>query len=102
MNDDPAADRHAASDRHRLSGIGVNDAVVLDIRILAYGDPVVIAPDNSAEPDACILSESDLTDQNGIGRNPVFAFRGQYRLQSVQRINRHSNISLLEKYLRIG
>src|SRR5579883_2567702 len=62
MQNDAMADGDALADRHRLSGIGMNDAVILDIGARADGDPFIVAAQHRAEPDAGAGHQTDLSD----------------------------------------
>ena len=69
MHDDAVADGDAAPDRHGLSRIGVKDAMILHVRVLAHSDDLIVAAQHGAEPDARTFQYTDFADQNGIRRN---------------------------------
>ena len=52
------ADGAVPTDGQRIAHIGVADRVFLDVRARAHGDPLVIAPERRAEPDAGIGVEN--------------------------------------------
>jgi len=89
MQNDLVADRHIGAHRGGLSRIGMHDGVVLNVRILADGDPVLIAAQHRAEPDACAFQQAHLADDDRVRRDPVVAFRGKFGLPVAQRIDRH-------------
>jgi hypothetical protein len=90
MNDDAMANRDAAANMHRLSRIGVNDAMILHVRVLAHSDPVIVTAQHSAEPDARAFPQVYFSDQNRIRRDPAI-IRNLGR-HAIQRINRHSHL----------
>ncbi len=62
----------------------MENAEILDVDVLADGDPVIVAAQNAAEPDAGAFGEAHAPDQRRIGRDPVFAGGGQFRGASPQ------------------
>ena len=60
------ADDAIRPDRHREAGIGVQRRVVLDLRALAELDPLVVAAQHRAEPDAGVELEPHLADQRRV------------------------------------
>src|SRR5665811_1962541 len=71
VDDHAVTDGDAASDGHGLSRIGVNDAMILHIRVRPDCDPVIVAAQHRAEPDACTLHHANFPDQHRIGCNPA-------------------------------
>jgi hypothetical protein len=74
--------------------------MILNVRVRPDCDPLVIAAQHRAEPDACTLQQSYVSDHNGVGRDP--AIIGDLRLDAVQRVNRHRLSSALlrrEKFI---
>src|SRR5580693_5189935 len=83
------ADRDVRADDRRLARIGVNDAQVLDVRVLAYDDPVIVAAKNGAKPDAGVLEEAHAADENGVGRDPEMTVSGKLRRDAFEFIHGH-------------
>ena len=54
MQDDVVADHAIRPDGHRETQVGVQRRIVLDLRALAEFDPLVVAAQHRAEPDAAI------------------------------------------------
>jgi hypothetical protein len=61
VNDRPVTDGHSVSHRARKSGIGVKAAVILDIALISDPNRFTIPPQHSAEQDAGLLSDVDLS-----------------------------------------
>jgi len=61
-------DRHVVADAGRVrAGHRVDDRPVLDARALAHPDPVHVAPDHGAHPDAALLADFHVADDLGAG-----------------------------------
>ena len=90
MNNRPVADGDMVADAHRLAGIGMQDATVLDVGTCPHRDPVIVAPQHRAPPHAGMFFQAHFADQDGIGRDPVFALGRQFGADPVKRIERHS------------
>ncbi len=87
MNDDAMADGDALADFHRLAGIGMDDALVLHIGIFADGDPVIVAAQHRAEPDAGAFLHPHAADQHRIGRDEAIGI--EFRHDPVNGVERH-------------
>src|SRR5262249_50821566 len=78
------------SDRERKAGIGVTDAVVLDVGALAELDPFIVAAQHRTEPDAGAALQAYLADDSrGIG-DEIIAVGGKIGPLPVQFVDRHA------------
>src|ERR1700712_5261914 len=93
VHNDAVADGDPAPDGHGLSRIGVNDAMILHIRVRPDCDPLVIAAQHRAEPDARTLQQSYLSDNHRVGRDP--AIIRDFGFGTIQGVNRHRLLSAL-------
>src|SRR5690606_35993888 len=87
-------DGAALPHRERKADIGMHDSVFLNIGVVANGDRLIIAAQNSAEPEPGIFTHDDLADQGRIRRDPVAAAVRELRLVTVISIDRHSSSSI--------
>src|SRR5690606_28072382 len=75
MQDRPVPDGAALPDHERIAGIGVEHAEILNVAARADPDLLIVAAQDSAEPDARLLLEHHTPDQLGAFGNPAEAVR---------------------------
>src|SRR5262249_23573873 len=90
---DVVADDAVIADRQREAGIGVQRRIVLDLRALAELDPLVVAAQHRAEPDAGIALEAHAADHARALRDPVAAVGRQLRRHAVELEDRHQHLT---------
>ena len=64
MQNDIVANDAIVPNRDGKAGIGVQRAIVLDLRALAQFDPLVISSQNRAEPNTGVALETHAADDN--------------------------------------
>src|SRR5579863_6325159 len=89
MKNDVMADRNVGADDGRHPDIGVDDGIVLYVRVLPDLDPFVVAPEHGAEPDARVSPEAHAADNAGSGRDPEFIFVRKFGFGIAQRPDPH-------------
>src|SRR5581483_5055766 len=90
MHDDAMADGNGFADQHGLARIGMKNAMILDVGLLADRDPFIVAPQHGAEPDAGAGEETHLADQHRVRRDK--AAIGDLGAGAIERINRHASL----------
>ena len=82
--------------------VAVQDAVVLDVGVVADRHPLVVAADDGAEPDANVAAEPDAADDMRAGRDEVRALFGQFGPVALERVDRHAAVppSFAQRNLR--
>src|SRR5262249_44089253 len=73
--------------------IGMQRGIVLHLAAFADLDPLVVAAQDRAEPDAGMAPEPNAADDSRGFRDPIAAVGGQVGLFTIQLIERHSGIS---------
>src|SRR5579863_8930734 len=87
MHNDAMTDGNAFADQHGLTWIGMNDAVILDIGLLADGDPFIVTAQYRAKPDAGAGCETYLANHHRIRRDK--ASLRDFRRDTIKCVNRH-------------
>src|SRR5690606_25971087 len=90
---DHVADGAIRTDNHWEAWIGMEHAAVLDIRARADLNWLVIPADHRIEPDAHILAEVNIANNNGILRYPVATLTRRRNAQPIELVEPHSTPS---------
>src|SRR4029079_15111993 len=94
MQHDVVADDAILADGEGETGVGVQRAIVLDLAPGADLDPLVIAAQYRAVPNADIGMERHAPDDGGGLGDPIEAICGKLRSLPIELINRHARSSL--------
>ena len=89
---------HVRPDGHRRPDIRVDHRQVLDVRVLADGDRIIVAAQHTAIPDRGIFTEKHIAHHLGAAGDPEISARRQGRGHSIQFINSHF-LGVLVRYL---
>jgi hypothetical protein len=65
VEDDPVPHRDPAADDAGDAWIGVDHRDILDVRLVANLDPVGVAPEDGVVPDARVVPQMDMTEDDG-------------------------------------
>src|SRR5262249_21161824 len=87
---DVVADHAVVADHKRKARIGVQGGIVLNLASLAELDPLVVAAQHGAEPDAGMALEPHPPDQHSRVGHPIAAARRKLWLLAVELIDRHA------------
>src|SRR5260221_5052238 len=90
MQDDVVADRAVLADRERKAAVGMAGRIVLHIGAFADLDPLIVAAQHRAEPDAGLLQKPHLADDIGGLRNEVITACRKVWSLAVEFVDRHS------------
>ena len=87
VQDGVVADGAAGADRQRRAHVGVQQCAFLDVGPLPDIDELVVAAQDSAEPDAHIDAEAHTADHMGVRSDPVPSLAGTFGSNVVEAVD---------------